>query len=51
MAFFNLETYCTLMQIFYQYSGESVPQIDLHLTEQKGGVVPYNSMLVGSEDK
>lgn len=51
MAFFNLETYCTLMQIFYQYSGESVPQIDLHLTEQKGGAVPYNSMLVGSEDK
>lgn len=41
MAFFHLETYLTLMQILCQFSGEPAPQMDLHLTEEQGGAVPW----------
>lgn len=51
MAFSHLETYLTLMQIFFQYSCEAVPQMNLHLTEQQGGPVPCSSMPVGSGSK
>lgn len=49
--FFGLETYLTLMQIFYQKSTESLPQIGLHLTEQCYGAVPCSYMLAGSKGK
>lgn len=48
MAFFNVETYLTLIQIFCQFSDEPVPHVDLHLTDQQGGAVPCSSVLVGS---
>lgn len=48
-AFFHVETNLTLMQIFCQFSGEPVPQMDLHLTEQQGGAVPCSSVLVALE--
>lgn len=49
--FFGLETYLTLMQIFYQNSTDSLPQIDLHLTEQCCGAAPCSYVLAGSEGK
>lgn len=49
--FFGLETYLALMQILYQDSTESVPQTDLHMTEQHCGPVPCSYVLAGSEGK